>query len=96
MFQKLISFALSQRLLAIVLTVALVGLGLNAYLKLPVDAFPDISPTQVKIILKAPGMTPEEVESQVITPLEMELLGIPRQSMLRATAKYAIADLTID
>ncbi|HJV43609.1 CusA/CzcA family heavy metal efflux RND transporter [Caulobacter sp.] len=94
--RKLIAFALSQRLLAAVLAIALVGLGINAFLKLPVDAFPDISPTQVKIILKAPGMTPEEVESQVITPLEMELLGIPKQAMLRSTAKYAIADLTID
>lgn len=94
--RKLIAFALSQRLLAAVLAIALVGLGVNAFLKLPVDAFPDISPTQVKIILKAPGMTPEEVESQVITPLEMELLGIPKQAMLRSTAKYAIADLTID
>jgi cobalt-zinc-cadmium resistance protein CzcA len=94
--RKLIALALSQRLLAAVLAIALVGLGANAFLKLPVDAFPDISPTQVKIILKAPGMTPEEVESQVITPLEMELLGIPKQAMLRSTAKYAIADLTID
>jgi len=94
--RKLIAFALSQRLLAAVLAIVLVGLGVNALLKLPVDAFPDISPTQVKIILKAPGMTPEEVESQVITPLEMELLGIPKQAMLRSTAKYAIADLTID
>ncbi|WP_395443740.1 efflux RND transporter permease subunit [Caulobacter sp. UC70_42] len=94
--RKLIAFALSQRLLAAILAIALVGLGINAFLKLPVDAFPDISPTQVKIILKAPGMTPEEVESQVITPLEMELLGIPKQAMLRSTAKYAIADLTID
>ncbi len=96
MFQRLISLALSQRLLVIVLTLALIGVGANAYLKLPVDAFPDISPTQVKIILKAPGMTPEEVETQVITPLEMELLGIPKQVMLRSVAKYAIADLTID
>lgn len=96
MFQRLIALALSQRPLVVILTLALIGVGANAYLKLPVDAFPDISPTQVKIILKAPGMTPEEVETQVITPLEMELLGIPKQVMLRSVAKYAIADLTID
>ena len=41
-------------------------------------------------------MTPEEVEQRVISPLEMELLGIPRQTVLRSTAKYAIADITID
>ncbi|MEL0250643.1 MAG: efflux RND transporter permease subunit, partial [Novosphingobium sp.] len=45
---------------------------------------------------KAPGMTPEEVETRVITPIETELLGIPNQAVLRSTAKYAIADITID
>ncbi|MEX6724938.1 efflux RND transporter permease subunit [Parapedomonas caeni] len=96
MLQRLIEFSLSQRLLVLVLAVVAAGFGGYAFWKLPIDAFPDISPTQVKIILKAPGMTPEEVEARVITPLEMELLGIPRQTMLRAAAKYAIADLTLD
>src|SRR3546814_5163520 len=56
----------------------------------------NIAQTQVKVILKAPGMTPEEVESRVIKPIEMEMLGIPDQAILRSTAKYAIADITID
>ncbi|WP_243469527.1 efflux RND transporter permease subunit, partial [Sphingopyxis granuli] len=63
---------------------------------LPVDAYPNIAQTQVKLILKAPGMTPEEVESRVITPIETEMLGIPNQAILRSSAKYAIADITID
>ncbi len=96
MFARLVSLALSQRLMVLVAALGLLLAGIDAYRKLPVDAFPDISPTQVKIILKAPGMTPEEVENQVIAPLEMELLGIPRQAMLRSTAKYAIADITLD
>jgi cobalt-zinc-cadmium resistance protein CzcA len=96
MLSRIVSFALSQRLLVLVAAAALLVAGFSAYRSLPVDAFPDISPTQVKIILKAPGMTPEEVESQVIIPLEMELLGIPKQVNLRSTAKYAIADITID
>lgn len=74
----------------------LAGFGAYAFVNLPIDAFPDISSTQVKIILKAPGMTPEEVESRVITPIEMEMLGIPDQTVLRSVAKYAIADITID
>jgi cobalt-zinc-cadmium resistance protein CzcA len=53
-------------------------------------------PTQVKVILKAPGMTPEEVESRVIAPIEQEMLGIPHQTILRSVAKYAIADVTIN
>ncbi|RAK66229.1 efflux RND transporter permease subunit [Phenylobacterium kunshanense] len=96
MFARLVSLALSQRLMILVAAFGLLLAGIDAYRKLPVDAFPDISPTQVKIILKAPGMTPEEVENQVIAPLEMELLGIPKQAMLRSTAKYAIADITLD
>ena len=96
MLSRLIAFSLSQRLLMAILSLALLAGGALALRDLPIDAFPDVSTTQVKIILKAPGMTPEEVESQVITPLEMELLGIPRQAMLRSTAKYAIADITLD
>lgn len=96
MLSRLLSYALSQRLMVMVAAAALLFFGWSAYRQLPVDAFPDISPTQVKIILKAPGMTPEEVENQVITPLEMELLGIPSQTNLRSMAKYAIADITID
>ena len=96
MLSRLIEWSLSQRLLALAATIALAAAGVNAYLSLPIDAFPDISPTQVKLILKAPGMTPEEVENRVIVPIELGLLGIPRQVMLRSSAKYAIADITID
>ena len=96
MLRKLVERALALRLAVIGLAVLLAGLGAWAFVRLPIDAFPDISSTQVKIILKAPGMTPEEVESRVITPIEMEMLGIPKQSNLRSVGKYAIADVTID
>ncbi len=96
MLQRLIGFSLSQRLLVLLGALAIVGAGVWSYLKLPIDAYPNIAPTQVKLILKAPGMTPEEVETRVVVPLEMELLGIPHAHMLRSTAKYAIADVTLD
>lgn len=96
MLRRLIEFALSQRLLVLVLAALLLAAGGYAFSRLPIDAYPDISTTQVKLILKAPGMTPEEVEQRVIAPLELELLGIPNQVILRSTAKYAIADITID
>lgn len=96
MLKRLVEFSLTQRLLVALATLALGIAGIMAWRGLPIDAFPDIAPTQVKLILKAPGMTPEEVETRVIVPLEMELLGIPQQVMLRASAKYAIADLTLD
>ena len=71
-------------------------MGTNAWFKISIDAFPDISPTQVKIILKAPGMTTTEIETQVTRIIETELLGIPSQETLRSTTKYAITDITID
>ncbi|BCX80979.1 heavy metal efflux system protein [Methylomarinovum caldicuralii] len=92
----LIRFALTQRLLMLLAAVVLAGLGWNAARRLPIDAFPDVSVPQVKVIVKAPGMTPEEVESRITLPLEMELLGIPHQRMLRSIAKYALTDITID
>lgn len=94
--KKLIALALSQRILTGLFTLALVVSGLWAFKGLPIDAFPDVSGTQVKIILKAPGMTPEEVESRVTALVEQEMLGIPRQTVLRSHSKYAIADITID
>ena len=96
MLQRLIGFSLAQRLLVILAALAIAGAGVFAYLALPIDAYPNIAPTQVKLILKAPGMTPEEVESRVVVPLEMELLGIQHANMLRSVSKYALADITLD
>jgi cobalt-zinc-cadmium resistance protein CzcA len=93
---RLVALSLSQRLLVGVLTLILVAAGLWATRTLPIDAFPDISSTQVKVIMKAPGMTPEEVEARITAPIEQELLGIPGQTMLRSRSKYAIADITLD
>jgi len=92
----LIRFALTQRILTLLFIVLLIGGGSYAFQKIPIDAFPEVSPTQVKIIVKLAGMTPEEVESRVTAPIEVELLGIPHQTMLRSTAKYALTDITVD
>ena len=96
MLASVIRFSLTQRLFVGMLALMLMGLGMRAWIKIPVDAFPDISPTQVKLILKLPGMTAEEIEQQVTQPIETELLGIPKQQMLRSTTKYAITDITLD
>ncbi|QDX82096.1 CusA/CzcA family heavy metal efflux RND transporter [Denitratisoma sp. DHT3] len=96
MLARLIEFSLTQRLLVIVATVLLLGGGVAAFRELPIDAYPDVSSTQVKVIVKAPGMTPEEVEARIVTPIELELLGIPDKRMVRSVSKYAIADITLD
>ena len=96
MLARLIQFALTQRLLVLLGAVALIGAGTLAITQIPIDAFPDISSTQVKIIIKSPGMTPEEVEARITAPIEVEMLGIPKQVMLRSVAKYALTDITVD
>lgn len=96
MLAKLIQFALTQRLLVLLITIGIAVAGSLAYQALPIDAFPDVSSTQVKIIVKAPGMTPEEVEARITAPIEVEMLGIPKQVGLRAVAKYALTDITVD
>ncbi len=96
MFEALIRLSLRFRSLTLACAGLLCAAGLYAWLNLPIDAFPDISPTQAKIILKIPGMTPEEVEQRVVKPIEQELLSIPNKRIVRSTSKYGIADITID
>lgn len=93
---KIIKFVLSQRLFISLLAIVLLGFGIKAYQELPIDAFPDISPTQVKIIIKSSGMTPAEIESRITVPIEMKMLGIPYETMMRSTSKYGLCDITID
>jgi cobalt-zinc-cadmium resistance protein CzcA len=93
---RLIQFALTQRVFMLLLVALLVGGGIVAFQQLPIDAFPDVSSPQVKIVMKVPGMTPEEVETRITAPVEVEMLGIPRQVMLRSMAKYGLTDITVD
>jgi cobalt-zinc-cadmium resistance protein CzcA len=96
MLNRMIQFALTQRLMMLLLVVVLAGGGWMAFQKTPIDAFPDVSTTQVKVIVKAPGMTPEEVEARITAPIEVEMLGIPRMDILRSESKYALTDITVD
>lgn len=96
MLDRLVQFALAQRPFVLLAAVMLGGVGWYAFRDLPIDAFPDVSSTQVKIIMKAPGMTPEEVESRIAIPVEVEMLGIPRQRILRSVSKYGLVDVTVD
>tara|TARA_R110001592_G_scaffold1212_2_gene7158 strand:+ start:25779 stop:28901 length:3123 start_codon:yes stop_codon:yes gene_type:complete len=96
MLPSIIKFSLSQRLFVSIIATIAIFIGMRSWVNIPIDAFPDISPTQVKIVLKAPGMTSVEIESQVTRVIETELLGIPAQEMLRSTTKYSITAITID
>jgi cobalt-zinc-cadmium resistance protein CzcA len=96
MLARVIQFSLAQRLFVLLATLVVAGLGWYAFRQLPIDAFPDVSSTQVKIIMKAPGMTPEEVETRIAVPIEVEMLGIPKTKILRSVTKYGLVDVTLD
>ena len=96
MIASLIRFALIQRLMILLLAGALSIGGLWAFRHLPIDAFPDIAAPQVSIIVNAPGLAPTEVESRITFPIELEMQGLPRQTVLRSLTKNALSIITID
>ncbi|GAA7561744.1 efflux RND transporter permease subunit [Helicobacter pylori] len=96
MLASIIEFSLRQRIIVIVGAILVLFFGTYSFINTPVDAFPDISPTQVKIILKLPGSSPEEMENNIVRPLELELLGLKGQKSLRSISKYSISDIAID
>jgi cobalt-zinc-cadmium resistance protein CzcA len=95
MIAALIRFALIQRLMMLLVAAAVIAGGLWAFRTLPIDAFPDIYTPQVQVIVKAPGMTPVEIESRITFPIEIEMQGLPRQTALRSLNKYALGLVTV-
>ena len=96
MLNAMIQASMRGRLLVMLFVAGLIGGGLYTVQNLPIDAFPDVSNTQVEIIIKSPGLTPEEIEARITAPIEVELLGLPKQKMLRSIAKFGLTDITID
>ena len=96
MLSAFLQGVLRQRILIIVASIGIFIAGLSTVQNLRIDAYPEISPTQVKIIIKAPGLAPEELETRVTRKIEVELLGIPNQSILRSVVKYGITDITVN
>src|SRR3972149_4933709 len=96
MIDALIRFSLIQRLMILLLALGLTGAGIWSFRTLPIDAFPEISSPQVQVIVKVPGLSPTEVESRITFPIEMEMQGLPRQTVLRSTTKYALSSVIID
>ena len=95
MLNGLIREALSQRLIMVVIALALVGFGLRATTKLSVDAFPDVTNVQVQIATEAPGRSPEEVERFVTVPLEISMTGLPGLTEMRSLNRSALSIITL-
>lgn len=95
MIDRLISFALQQRLLVIVATIFVAALGVYAFKKLPIDAFPDVTNVQVQIITEAPGSSPIEVEKLITYPVEVQMTGLPKLQDLRSLSKFGLSMVTV-
>ena len=96
MIANLVSFALRQRFLIVIASVALMIYGAISFQKLPIDAYPDLSPPHVEIITQWPGHAAEEVERLVSIPLEIEMNGIPRLESLRSISLYGLSSVQMN
>src|SRR6476469_4397109 len=92
---RIVALSLEQRILIAFLTILLIGAGVHAWSRLPVDAYPDLSPPMVEIITQWPGHSAEEVERLITVPIERELNGIPKEANVRSVSLYALSNVDI-
>ncbi len=90
-----IRFVTRQRLLVVLFTIVLVGLGAAAWKHIPIDAFPDVSNIQVMILTEAPGLSPVDVERQITFPIEIEMNGLPRVREIRSLSKATLSQVIV-
>ncbi|WP_151446477.1 efflux RND transporter permease subunit [Lacisediminimonas profundi] len=95
MIESLIRSALNQRLVVVVIALALMAFGFRAAQKLSVDAFPDVTNVQVQIATEAPGRSPEEVERLVTAPIEISMTGLPAMTEIRSLNKAGLSLITL-
>jgi cobalt-zinc-cadmium resistance protein CzcA len=96
MIDRIVSFALSQRLMVIVAIIAVSIWGVVAFGNLPIDAYPDLSPPHVEIVTQWPGHAAEEVERLITIPIEVEMNGIPKLEALRSISLYGLSSVTMN
>jgi len=95
MIDRLIVFALTQRVFVLVLVAALIGFGGYALSNLPIEAFPDVQDVQVRVISQLPGQAPEDMERAVTLPIERELSGTPQLLNVRSVTMTGLSILTL-
>lgn len=95
MIERIIDFSLRQRLLVLAVTGALAGGGVWAYLRLPVDAYPDISPALVQVFTETEGLAPEEVEQLVTYPIEVAMNGLPGLDEIRSVSNFGLSVVNV-
>ncbi|MGH8215082.1 MAG: efflux RND transporter permease subunit, partial [Rhodanobacteraceae bacterium] len=95
LINRIVAFALQQRLLIVLLSLGLAAAGVWAYQVLPMDAYPNLSPPMVDIVAQWPGHSAEEVEQQITVPLELGMNAIPGLVTKRSISLYGLSDVTL-
>lgn len=95
MFERILRFALAQRWVVMLATLAFAALGLLSYQRLPIDAVPDITNVQVQVNTEAPGHSPLEAEQRVTFPIETAMSGLPGLSEVRSLSRYGLSQVTV-
>ncbi len=96
MISRIVSFALAQRFVILIAALAVIVWGVISFRKLPIDAYPDLSPPHVEIITQWPGHAAEEIERLISIPLEVEMNGIPKIEALRSISLYGLSALEMN
>ena len=95
MFERIIRFAIEQRWLVLLAVLAMAGLGIYNYQRLPIDAVPDITNVQVQINTQASGYSPLETEQRVTYPIETVMAGLPYLEQTRSLSRYGLSQVTV-
>lgn len=95
MIDRIIHFSLKERLLVAILVILVISAGIYSYLRLPIDAFPDVTGVQVEVLTYAPGYSPFEVEKFVTFPIENTLRGLPKLTQLRSISRAGLSVITV-
>ncbi|MCB2212183.1 CusA/CzcA family heavy metal efflux RND transporter [bacterium] len=95
MFNRIIRFALSNRLLIVVVGLLVMAAGWMAYQDLPVDAFPDVSPNLVQVFTVTEGLAPEEVETYITYPVETAMNGLPGITKIRSVSNFGLSVVNV-
>src|SRR5215211_935754 len=95
MINGLIRFAVSQRILMLLMVAILIGAGVYSFQRLPIDAVPDVTNVQVIILTPAPSLAPLEIERQITFPVEVAMSGLPNVEEIRSVSKVGLSFVTV-
>src|SRR3984957_17645619 len=95
MIHRIVQFALKQRFVVLMFTLLIIVAGAISFQRMPVDAYPDLSPPMVELITQWPGHAAEEVERLTTLPLELEMNGTPNLHVLRSISLYGLSDVIL-